>query len=367
MTERTDPTPPAGPAATNPPPASTAPAAGATGEAPPPRKRGGIGRIIKWALLVLLLLVVGIGIYVYVNLNRIVETTVERQGTAQLNVPTTLGGANVSLFGGSVQLSDFNLGSPEGYAADQMMSLGGLDVQVKLSELRNDPIRIASINVSNPKLVLEQKGLAFNIKKFIDGLPAGDPAPADEEPLKLIIGNLKVTGTQVVLRPDVQAIRSALPGGVGEQLRLQDEYVLTIPPIELTDIGTGEGAENGAAIKDVVTMLVTEMSSKAAQSEQLPPEIRQILSGDVSAIADAVRAKVTQEVQKQVDSVKAQVEEKKAEVQQKIESELGKAAGDVLKDPQQLKEDPQKAIEQGLGGLLNRRKEQPKQPATQPK
>jgi hypothetical protein len=366
MTQPTNPsTPPAAsstpasaPGATQ---VSGTPAAAATTETPR-KKKGGIGRIIKWAFLLLLLIVVGAGVYVYVNLNSIIETTVEKQGTAQLNVPTTLGGANVSLFGGSVALSDFNLGSPQGYTADKMMSLGGLDVKVKLSELRNEPLRIESINVSNPKLVLEQKGMAFNIKKFIDALPAGEPAPANEEPLKLIIGNLKVTGTQVVLRPDVQALKG-LPGGVGDKLNLQSEYTLTIPPIELKEIGTGEGAANGAALKDVVTMLVTEMSAKAAQSEQLPPEIRQILSGDVSAIADAVKAKVSAEVQKQVEGVKAQVEEKRAEIQQKLEAQVGKAAGDVLKDPAKLKEDPQKAIEQGLGGLLNRKKPA----ATQPK
>jgi uncharacterized protein involved in outer membrane biogenesis len=359
MTEPSQPTPPDDapkPVATPSPAAAPAPAAEA--EAPQaPRKKGGIGRVIKWGLLVLLLLIVVGAVVLYVNLNSIIKRTVETQGTASLGVPTHLGAASINLFGGDVSLSNFALGSPEGYGADRMMSLGGLDVNVKPTELMDKPIRIASIEVTDPKLVLEQKGLAFNIKQFIDQLPPTDP---NSETVQMVIGSLRVAGTQVVLRPDVQALKG-LPGGVGEQLDLKSEYTITIPDIELTDVGTAEGSQNGAAIKEVVTLLVNEMAAKAAQSEDLPPEVRQVLSGDLSQIADAVKAKVGAEVSKRVEDVKA-------DVQQKVTEELGAAAGEVLKDPSKLKEDPAKAIEQGLGGLLNRRKPADgKQPATQPK
>ena len=73
----------------NNPTSSLPPSTSATGAVPePPRKRGGIGRIIKWTFLVLLLLVVAGGALLWVNLNRIVKHTVETQASAQLKQPS---------------------------------------------------------------------------------------------------------------------------------------------------------------------------------------------------------------------------------------------------------------------------------------
>src|SRR5687768_8643893 len=263
---------------------------------PPKKKR----RVLRWIFLILLLLIVGGLALLYINLNSIVRSTVEKQSQVALNVPTSLGGANVSIFGGKVNLSNFNVGSPEGFVAPEMLSLGGIDVAVKLTELRNDPIHVASINVSNPKLVLEQKGMGFNVKKFVEQLPPGeeDPPAEGEEPINLIIDDLKITGAQVVFRPDPSAL-SAVPG-LADKIKLKSEYVLNIPPIEMKNIGTGEGASNGAAIKDVTTMIVTGMAQKAAESNDLPPELRQILSGDLSQLTELAKAKLGAEVNKQL-------------------------------------------------------------------
>src|SRR3954471_707023 len=189
---------------------------------PMPRHTG--RRIFKWiVILVLLVLIVG-GVVLYMNLNHIVKVTVEKQSASSLNVPTSLGGANVSLFGGSVNLNDFTVSSPAPFNA-QMMALGGIDVQTKFNELRADPVRISSININSPKLVIEMHGTDFNIKKFIDSLPAGEdkPTPEGEKPLKLVIGKLNLTGAQVIFRPDLQAL-AAIPG-VGQNLGgLKNEY-----------------------------------------------------------------------------------------------------------------------------------------------
>jgi hypothetical protein len=337
--------------------------------APDPTRKsgGGIGRVIKWVVILVLLLVIVGGVVLYMNLNSIVRSTVEKQSAASLNVPTKLEGANVSLFGGDVTLSNFHVGSPEGFVGD-MMQLGGIDVGVKVSELREDPLRVNQINISNPKLVIEMKGRDFNIKKFVDQLPAGETRPADNtEPLKLIINNLKVTGAQVVFKPDVQAL-SSLPG-IGQNLGgLKNEYVLTIPPLEMQNIGTGEGNQNGAEIKEIVTALVQQLAAKAAESDQLPPEIRQVLSLNVADIANLAKQKLGEELNKQLDKVSQ-------DLQKKLPGEIGKSLEGVLKDPagaatnpakalEDVTKDPGKALQQGLGGLLGDR--QKKSPATAP-
>lgn len=332
------------PAAATPPPAEVT---------PPPRKKG--RGILKWTLLILLLLIVGGVALLYINLNRIVHAQVEKQSAAQLNVPTSLGGANVSLFGGQVSLSDFTVGSPAGFNADRMLSLGEVNVEANITELNDDPVRVQTIDIVRPRMTIEMQGTQFNVKKFIDQLPPGDPKPADEEkPLKLIIDRLIVTGAEVAFRPDASALSGL--GINADDLNLKSEYILQLPNIELNNVGTGEGAENGAAIKDVVTLLVTSMAAKATESDQLPPELRSLLSGDVDEMINMAKAKIGEEMNKQVEKLKADLKEK-------IGEELGGQVGDILGDPDEVKKDPGAAIQQGLGNLLNRKKEA----ATQPK
>lgn len=329
---------------------------------PAPAKRGGAGRIIKWIVIVVLLVLVVGGLVVYLKLDEIVRSTVEKQSSASLNVPTQLQGASVSLFGGEVGLKDFKVGSPQGFVGD-MLRLGGLDVGVKVSELRQDPLRISQITIKDPKLVIEMKGTDFNIKKFVDQLPTGEPKPADQsQPLKLIINDLKVQGAQVIFKPDLAAL-SSLPG-IGQNLGgLKSEYTLSIPPLEMQNVGTGEGNQNGAQIKEVVTMLITQLAAKATESEQLPPELRQILKLNVNDLTNMAKAKIGEEVNKQLGKISE-------DLQKKLPGDAGKALDGVLKNPSEAAKDPGKALEQGLGGLIGGKKKSPTTapaPATPPK
>jgi uncharacterized protein involved in outer membrane biogenesis len=326
----------------------------ATPPPPPEKRKGGAWRIAKFVILaVVLILVMGL-VVLYLNLNRIVRSTVEKQSTASLNLKTELESANVSLFGGQVGLRNFKLDSPAGFKAPNMMSLGGIDVGVKLSELRDDPLRVNQITITDPKMVIEMSGTKFNIKQFIDTLP-----PSEGETMKLIINNLKVEGAQVVFRPDVAAL-SSLPG-VGKNLEgLKEEYVLSIPTLEMQNIGTGEGNENGAEIKEIVTLLVTQLSAKAAESEQLPPELRNVLNLNVSELTKMAKAKLGEELNKQLGKINE-------DLSKKLPPEAAGALKGVLDKPEELKKDPGKAIQQGLGGLLKKPAEKTAPPATQPK
>jgi uncharacterized protein involved in outer membrane biogenesis len=176
--------------------------------------RGSVARKLKWIVLTIVaLLVVVVGL-VWFNLNGIVRRTVETQATKSLELQTTLGGASVSIFGGSLKLDDLKIASPAGYNAPQMMSLGEAKVNVSLGELRGDPIHVRSITIDQPRVVIEAKGTKLNFQTIVDK-QSSDKSEPQGEPLKLIIDNLSVTGTQVALRHGLD-----VPG-------LKPEYALT--------------------------------------------------------------------------------------------------------------------------------------------
>lgn len=244
-------------------------------------------KTIKRIVLAVLLLVVIAAVVLYFQLNRIVRSTIVSQSGQSLNVITTLDGANVGLFSGNVTLNEFAIGSPKGFSAPQMFSLGKVSVNVSYGELRHQPVRIADITIERPRLVIEQAGGKFNIKALMDQMPqdqAGGDKPASGEPLKLIIGRLQVTEPKVVIRPGI-------PG-------LDKEIAVDIPTIDLTNIGSAEGNQNGLAIKQVTMQVVNAMADGAAKSDKVPAAVQKLLSLDVKKIEEQVKGEIDKQLGK---------------------------------------------------------------------
>jgi hypothetical protein len=274
---------------------------------------------MKWLKIIIpaiLLVIIAAVVIVAWRLDGIVRSTVESQATAQLNVPAKLDDADVGIFAGTVSLDDFKLGSPKGFDAPSMFELDDVSVSVSYRELTKQPIRVHTIKVERPKLVIEQRDLKLNVKALIDGMPPVDP---NEETVKLIIDQMNINGASVVIRPGV-------PG-------VAQEIALTLPPLELKNIGNADGAQNGAAIKDVVLAVLMAVAQAASESDQLPPELRQLLKLDVEQL---VRQKI-----------------------KGVQGEVEKAIGEAVKDPSKL-DDVGKNLEKGLKDVLGGKKEDKK-------
>ncbi|HRK30614.1 MAG TPA: hypothetical protein PLD59_06000 [Tepidisphaeraceae bacterium] len=271
---------------------------------------------LKIAFIAIPVIIITAVMILFLRIDSIVRSTVESQAAKQLSVPAKLGAARVGILSGYVSLSNFDLGSPTGFASQQMFQLGSVDAKVSYSELRQTPMRITSIDINKPTLVLEQQAMRFNVKAFIDQLP---PFSDDSETVRMIIDELRISGAKVLVRPGI-------PG-------LAEEIQVNVPSIDVKNIGTADGATNGAAIKDVVITVITQLARSAAESDQIPPELRDILRGDVQAMID--------------DKLKA------------IGGQLHQAAEDLLKDPSRI-EDVGKDLEKGLKDLV------PRKPAKNP-
>ncbi len=299
----------------------------------PPRR--GVGRIIKWVVLgIVVVVVIGLAI-VWFNLNGIVRRTVETQASSSLDLKTTLGGAAVSIFGGKVSLIDLKVGSPPGYQAPQMLALGEAGVKVNLSELRGEPVHVKTVSIDRPRVVIEASGTKLNFQALMDR--PSQPPPPDKsgeakEPMKLIIDELTVSGAQVALRPGLKGIAG-----------VKDEYTLSLPDVVLKNVGTGEGNQNGVAIKEVVVQLFTALAAKAAESDQLPPELKQLLNLNVEAVAKQMGAEVNKQIGRATK-----------ELEKKLPGDVGKKVGEKLEGT-----DVGKEVEKGIGGLLGKKEKQP--------
>src|SRR5439155_26795129 len=90
----------------------------------------------------------------------------------------------------------------------------------------------------------------------------------------------------------------------------------------MQNVGSGAGNQNGAAIKEVISLLVTQLAAKATESDQLPPELRQVLSLNVKDITNMLKAKIGEQVDKQPGNITQ-------DLSKKMDGEAGPAIGDI--------------------------------------
>jgi hypothetical protein len=270
-------------------------------------------KILKWIAIVVVLLIIVGPIVLFVSLDHIVKSTIEAQGTEQLKVPTTLDGVSLGLFKGTLDLSNFAIGSPQGFTATHMLSVGGLSVDTGgITRLRNEPIHVSNIRIDQPQLVIEFAGTDVNFKKLLDNLPShpdqNPPSTTEEKkPTKLVIDELQLNNAQVTLRGLDQL--NQIPG-MSNVANLPQELSVSIPSINVKNIGNADGANNGAAIKDVVSTVITQMAAKAADSDKLPPEVRAVLGGNLDAVKDKLTAAANAELQKVTSQLGEQLKSK---------------------------------------------------------
>jgi len=264
---------------------------------------------LKWIVIAVVVLVIGGLVIVYFSLDSIIKHTVEKQGTASLNLQTNVNSASLALFGGKLGLNNLTIASPPGFNAPHMLELGTTDLQVSYGQLRQDPVHVNSITLDKPKLIVERQGDTLNLKKAADLMPQ---SPPDNKPAtKLIIDDLLVKDALVTIQPNI-------PG-------LPNEINVPVPNVELKNVGTGEGSQNGAAIKDVAMQVMTALAAKASDSEAIPAELKALLKGDLSQVLGSLGA----EAQKRILAA--------------VPGPLGQTLGNLVSNPDALK-NPQQAI-----------------------
>lgn len=272
---------------------------------------------LKWiALAVVLLVVVAVGAVV-MNLNGIVRSAVEKGTTKSLELNTTLAGANIGLLSGDVSLSKLIIANPQGFTAPELLSLGKVSVDTSYGKVFGSPTSVDALVIEQPKLVLEFKGTQSNLKTVAEKLGSSP----DSDPLKLIIDDLKVQGAQVEIRSD---------------LLLKEPFVINVPDIELQQIGNADGNRNGEEVGRIVSQVITRLSIEAQKSGKLPPELAQILSGDLNQLIDNIGGKFQEQAKaleadamKRVDALKGQVEGKLQDAQKQANERIDKIGKDL--------------------------------------
>ena len=188
-------------------------------------------------------------------LDPLIESKVPARMSEALGVPVTLNEADATL-GGDLELKQLAVANPEGFEDPRALRVGRISAEAKPLSLLSDVVKVETLRIERPLLTIEFDGLRSNIQGLIDNLP-----PRDREKGKRFrIGRLTIEGATVRFASE------QLPGGT---------KTVTLPTLEMTNVGTAEGAASmGQVAGEVLQALLRESLKHAAE---LPAELLQAL------------------------------------------------------------------------------------------
>ncbi len=234
-----------------------------------------MGKFGKVILSIFAVVLVGVIIAVWLfarNLNGLVETAIEDQGSRVLGAPVQVAGVNLSIFDGSGEIRGLEVANPQGFATGNALQLDEARVAIVLESLTRPVIVLRDVTVRGARLQIEQMRDGRNnldaLRRHLESqLPRGSE-PQDEPTAaarKIAIEQFNFLDAEVAVRSD-----------------MVDDQEVRIPDIRLTDIGD---ATSGVSIAEAV-------------SRMLQPIIRSSLE---EALEEGLRGKVTEQLDKMLD------------------------------------------------------------------
>ena len=149
---------------------------------------------------ILVLIAGGVAFYLASNLDRIVAEVIEREGTAALGVPVTVGSVELSLTDRTGAINDLRVANPPGYSNQPAMSLSRIALTIG-----DSPTHVKLIDVVAPGTRVEEKGGTTNIDTLAKKLERTSAAPetAEEseatEPVEISIDRIQVEAAEAKL------------------------------------------------------------------------------------------------------------------------------------------------------------------------
>ncbi|WP_394204192.1 AsmA family protein [Shewanella waksmanii] len=231
------------------------------------------------AILISLLLLLAVIVYwVLNNLNGIVQTQVEKQGSRLLQTPVTLAKVDLQMLKGFGSLEGFAVHNPKGFSDNAALAFKQIKLDIETSNFSTQEVLINEVLISGPSVRFEMAADGSNnLQQLKNNLaaqlgtssakdkstaeeapsepePSSPPPPSGKEPL-IAVKQVKIEG--VSLTVDLTA--------VGQQ-----SYQVTLPTFMADPVGFPNGLpadQVGAAIVQSMLDNMIKQAKKEAEKQ----------------------------------------------------------------------------------------------------
>lgn len=138
-----------------------------------------MSKTVKILLGILLFLVLMLAA-VAIGLDGFMKKEIEERSAEILQTQVSIGTLNLSIFGGSGSIQDFEVQNPDGFSDNAAIFFEEADIRVKLSSLLSDQIVVRQLIIRRPNIYVEQQGTQVNLNALRTNLNAATTGEADK-------------------------------------------------------------------------------------------------------------------------------------------------------------------------------------------
>jgi hypothetical protein len=183
---------------------------------------------LQYILLLLLVLVLIAYVSAQFFLGSIVKAGVNQGGPRLTQTSVVLEDATISPLSGTGKLSGLTVGNPKGWSDARAIYLGEMRFDVEPASIFQDAIVVNDLTIDQPEFTYETRLVSSNIGDLLKNIeaalgPKAEPQEKDAKPRKFIVKHFRLQNAKVTI-------------GVGPTA-----IPLTLPTLELTDLGVKEG------------------------------------------------------------------------------------------------------------------------------
>ena len=204
---------------------------------------------------IIIIVILGVGYYLFTNLDSIVKSIIESEGTKAAGTKVTVGRVKLSLSEGKASIYKMKFANPKGFSDKSMIDFGEITAQVNYKTHA-----ITNIHIGSPHFSVEQKGVETNfsiLQKHAAAKKQADEKPA--EPQKKTEN--KPAGSKVY-QIDSFTINDARVSFTSLDAKQSEEF--TVSKIRFSDLkGTPEQIIEQVIIQ-LSTQIIIEVSKNIA-------------------------------------------------------------------------------------------------------
>nr|WP_320050554.1 hypothetical protein [uncultured Desulfuromonas sp.] len=277
--------------------------------------------LIKLVVVLLIIVAAALGTTTY-YLDSIAKKAVEFGGEKALGVPTKVNSLHISLLGGSSELGGFTINNPQGFTQQQFMVLDKAEVAINLKSLLSDTIRISKVALSGFHMSIEQKDQLSNVRSLLKNIPQSQGSQTTSSGGSSTTQSGKKFVIEKLILEDITV--SAQLSALGNKV---SEVTLTVPPINMANVGEKNGGMSMAQIIEFIVQTVVKAT--ANNSGGLSPALAQLLKADMASL-NTLKGNASQAVSQKIDQVRQEAL-KDVELPEGTDEQLKGATDSLLK------------------------------------
>ena len=189
-----------------------------------------------------LVLIIGAMTYVWSNLDGMVKDAIQTYGSAATQTEVRVAGVKLELEAGTASITGLTIANPAGFSDPNIFELGDITTTIDTATIRQNLIVIDRLIIRSPVVVYEinQAGVSNVdvLKKNLGSSTQADSNPSDNSEIKMIIRKLVIEGGKA-------KVRIAALGNAAQSV--------TLPRIQLTDIGKKSGGVTAAEVARILS------------------------------------------------------------------------------------------------------------------